>query len=412
MGKLDELIKALQARNEEFALAEHDYQQSATKQRNYDTRRFTGIIPSMIETVVDNVRKKQTAPAHRETLQRALDAAGGVDAKQREIDQLQAMMQQMEEYSTRAETEGLYRQTGMSQPESALMSRGMEIPAGQKPTSRMQDFNFRGTLTPEQQVQFDQSRGGQNINVYTGDKDYVPDTRPGALPNAVMVRPGSAADVKQQVTATKKVKRQAGIQRAGGTVVQDLGRALALMPLMIQNSNDGPGSDVLGANARVVSSKIRGSIEYQINDFIESAKSNIGLDRLQQMRESSPTGGALGQVPFQQQKRLEQVLGNIHVGQPPPVMEANAQRIQNIYFDIMYGSADERAWAVELGDITQEESDQVETLYFDLPFDAQGRPKDKSAATPDGEAKEGDVVHNKKTGETLVLRNGKWRVQQ
>jgi hypothetical protein len=45
----------------------------------------------------------------------------------------------------------------------------------------------------------------------------------------------------------------------------------------------------------------------------------------------------LGQVPFQQQQRLEQLLGSLDITQPQPVLVDNMKRIQNIYLDIIHG---------------------------------------------------------------------------
>jgi hypothetical protein len=92
------------------------------------------------------------------------------------------------------------------------------------------------------------------------------------------------------------------------------------------------------------------------------------------MRENSPTGGALGQVPIQQQKRLEQVLGSLSLGQSPETIEANLKRVINIYIDIVYGSSAERAEAVRSGKMDQATSDQIEAYYHSLPFDPLGRP--------------------------------------
>ena len=222
--------------------------------------------------------------------------------------------------------------------------------------------------------------GGTTVNV--GDRmppDMISDGQGGWIP-----RPGSDTDYKRsrdkmndaqasEKAATTAANRTAGIQRAGGTVVQDLGRAKALITDMVG------GGGVVGANARLAKSKLAGTPEYYVNEFIDSAKSNIGLDKLQQMRESSPSGGALGQVPIQQQLRLEKVLGTADVGMTPAMMDDNISRIQNIYFDIMYGSKPERNLAIEQGKMTQEESDQIDSQYFDLSFDELGMPVEGGA---------------------------------
>jgi len=116
-------------------------------------------------------------------------------------------------------------------------------------------------------------------------------------------------------------------QTAGGTVLQDIGRALE----NVQGSNMASGP--VAGQTRF----IPGSPADVTNRHVQSALSNIGIDQLQSMRDASPTGGALGQIPVQQQKRLEQMLGSLDVTQPDDIMQDNLMRVQNIYNDIVHG---------------------------------------------------------------------------
>jgi hypothetical protein len=155
-------------------------------------------------------------------------------------------------------------------------------------------------------------------------------------------------------------------------------------------------SGVVGANARLALSKVPGTAEYEVSQFIESALSNVGLDRLQLMRETSPTGGALGQVPFQQQQRLEQVLGSLKLGQSPKIIEENMKRVQNIYFDVIYGDKSERAELVRQGKLDKAESERIDSLYHNLSFDETGRAgTGAKKATPQGGASNIDALLEK-----------------
>jgi hypothetical protein len=184
--------------------------------------------------------------------------------------------------------------------------------------------------------------------------------------------PGGPADVEAQEAARKELGRQVQRARAGTTVIQDLQRGLDKFISEVPEIAREPG--IAGANLRLARQVVPGTAEYEIKGFVESALSNVGLDTLQQMRENSPTGGALGQVPIQQQKRLEQVLGSLSLGQSPETIEANLKRVINIYIDIVYGSPAERAEAVRSGKMDQTTSDQIDAYYHSLPFDPLGRP--------------------------------------
>lgn len=187
--------------------------------------------------------------------------------------------------------------------------------------------------------------------------------------------PGGPAALEAEQLGRKAEGAQAQKARAGETVVQDLQRALDLIPeLGILSS----GGGVVGGISRTTQAKVPGSVVNRITQFTESALSNVGLDTLQTMRENSPTGGALGQVPIQQQQRLEQVLGSLNVDQPPEVLEANIKRVINIYTDIIYGDARERQRAVAEGKMTPEQSAEIDSYYYELPFDERGRPVSQS----------------------------------
>jgi len=183
--------------------------------------------------------------------------------------------------------------------------------------------------------------------------------------------PGGPAEQAAAEAERRETGRQTQVERAGQTVIQDLQRALDLIPELGALAG---GEGVVGGVARTGQARIPGTVANRITQFTESALSNVGLDTLQTMRENSPTGGALGQVPVQQQLMLQQVLGSLNINQPPEVLASNIQRVMNIYTDIIYGSPAERDRAVREGRMTPEQSAEIDSFYFQLPFDERGRP--------------------------------------
>jgi len=252
------------------------------------------------------------------------------------------------------------------------------------PTTLMQNVQAAGLQpgTPEyQQAMLQGTRTGTTVNVGQSEYGTIPpgwelitDPQTGAR----SMRPIAGGPVEQEAAALERKAEGAQRQkaRAGATVVQDLQRALDLIPELGALASD---EGVIGGITRTSSAKIPGSVANRITQFTESALSNVGLDTLQTMRENSPTGGALGQVPIQQQQRLEQVLGSLNINQPPAVLEANIKRVMNIYTDIIYGDAAERAEAIEQGRMTPEQSAEIDSYYYDLPFDERGRTIDQQA---------------------------------
>jgi tRNA(Arg) A34 adenosine deaminase TadA len=64
---------------------------------------------------------------------------------------------------------------------------------------------------------------------------------------------------------------------------------------------------------------------------LETIKANLGFDRLQQMRDASPTGGALGQVAIQELVALQSSLASLDIQQTPAQLRANLNKIKGHY---------------------------------------------------------------------------------
>ncbi len=60
---------------------------------------------------------------------------------------------------------------------------------------------------------------------------------------------------------------------------------------------------------------IPGTPQHDAARMVETIKANVGFDRLQQMREASDTGGALGQVSEFENRLLQSTIGNLELSQ-------------------------------------------------------------------------------------------------
>lgn len=210
-----------------------------------------------------------------------------------------------------------------------------------------------------------------DVETGTVPQGYMVQRDENGIPTMVPIQGGPAYQ-KQRDEARKAAVRKTSTQMAGGTVVQDLQRAQDdYLPNLFQDQLPMAGA------MRAASAKIPGTAEHQFGKFIESALSNVGLDALQRIRDGSPTGGALGQVPVQQQMRLEKVLGSLDISQNIDVLKENMDRIHNIYIDIMYGGPEEHLEALKDGTMTPDEIKEIQAMKKELPFDELGRPSKK-----------------------------------
>ncbi len=67
----------------------------------------------------------------------------------------------------------------------------------------------------------------------------------------------------------------------------------------------------------------------ELDNLIKSIRANVGFDKLQTMREVSPTGGALGQVTEKELAFLQAVFGSLEQDQRPENLRYNLERLKD-----------------------------------------------------------------------------------
>ena len=116
--------------------------------------------------------------------------------------------------------------------------------------------------------------------------------------------------------------------RTGGIVLEDIGRFKSL--IKNQDSLD-PVTGWSGSIASMVPASARVDAE----QLASTIKGNVGFDRLQQMRNESPTGGALGAINKQEMDLLSSVLGSLDLSQSETQLLQNLDRLETVYMNIM-----------------------------------------------------------------------------
>lgn len=111
-------------------------------------------------------------------------------------------------------------------------------------------------------------------------------------------------------------------------VLEDIDRAIQ----MAQNSRVGPdAASPLGVTGLgSVLSYIPGTDASDLASTLNTIKANVGFDKLQAMREASPTGGALGQVSERENTLLQSVLGALDQSQTQGQFVQNLQRLRDV----------------------------------------------------------------------------------
>ncbi|XAI96521.1 hypothetical protein [Microcystis phage Mae-JY35] len=166
--------------------------------------------------------------------------------------------------------------------------------------------------------------GSPGLGKLSTDYGYVlgPDGKPRIDPNTGLPMaapvPGSPAARELEQGARQAETRNTQTANSASVVLQDIDRAIE----QVSGWTAGPGSAL---------SVVPGSSARDLSASLDTVKANIGFDRLQQMREASPTGGALGGIAVQELMMLQAVLGSLDQAQSPSQLAANLRRLKEIY---------------------------------------------------------------------------------
>ena len=179
-----------------------------------------------------------------------------------------------------------------------------------------------------------------------------------------------AAEREDRATAA----REEQTQRQGNLVTQEVDRVLNVM-----NTSTLPTTGFGGWVLR----NLPGTAANDINNLLDTIRAESAFGRLQQMREASPTGGALGQVTERELQLLQATIGSLEQSQSGQQFRDNLNRVYNTYLDIIHG----RGNGPERRRLSFEEQPQGPRrgpVRVRTPEEARRLPSGTSILLPDG----------------------------
>lgn len=132
-------------------------------------------------------------------------------------------------------------------------------------------------------------------------------------------------EAEKAVGAEERTKQQAQV---ADIVTTDIDRALKTIDTSIL-----PTTGAVGG----VLSNVGGTAARDLAGLLDTVKANAGFDQLNKMRQSSPTGGALGNVTERELSLLQATIGNLEQSQTADQLKDNLRRVKNTYLDIVHG---------------------------------------------------------------------------
>lgn len=246
--------------------------------------------------------------------------------------------------------------------------------------SAIQEYNFLQSLTPDQKKEwFQNKRGDMSLNL--GNKILVrnPDgtvsesyqvgvnpnndpslkaaqttaqlqARTALEPNLnaqnTMATEGAKVDVDKEKNYSKAKSSINSFEQQVNLVTDNIDKALSTIgPL-----STGYGSYLSG---------VPNSDARKLKNYLDTIKANVGFDKLQNMRDNSPTGGALGQVSENENKLLQAVNGALDPGQSDQLVE-NLQVIKQLYPQVL--AEKKSAFQHDYGDLEASKNQDIQSF--------------------------------------------------
>lgn len=132
----------------------------------------------------------------------------------------------------------------------------------------------------------------------------------------------------------KALKQEAALNHAGKVITD------------VQEANSLVGGMTTGLVGKA-QAFVPGTDAFNLNQRLLTIKANLGFDRLQQMRDASPTGGALGQVAVQELNALQSTVGSLEIGQDRKELAKNLEKIELHYSNWIRTTKGEKPLSIE-----------------------------------------------------------------
>lgn len=223
-----------------------------------------------------------------------------------------------------------------------------EVPKGPTPTDDMREYDMaksQGYTGTFQQYQIDLKKAGATSNTVTvgggpemgklsTDYGYVLDENGNpkidpitGLPTAAPV-PGSPAAIEAAQAADKARMRNEAMVKTAEIVT---GKIQEARDILNQSSALNPAT---GFGAETAAG-IGGTNAANMKAATDTIVASIAFDKLQAMRESSPTGGALGAVSDTEMGLLSAAIASLSQTQSPEQFAKHLDDVERIYGDVM-----------------------------------------------------------------------------
>lgn len=158
----------------------------------------------------------------------------------------------------------------------------------------------------------------------------------------------------------KDEKAEAERKKQQSSFVDEFTKAAAETIKLLPNLPDNPVGAKFGA---VLGEILPGTEQGRVVSRLNTIKANLALDKINQMRAASPTGGAAGTMTVQEWPLFMQEFGSLDAAENKQDLEARLKNASVKLFNRVNGPPEERQSALEKGIITKEQNEIVQKQY-------------------------------------------------
>lgn len=181
---------------------------------------------------------------------------------------------------------------------------------------------------------------------------------------------GGKADIaaqeeqRQQEAAAAEAEQLASKEemRAQQEIVRN-GQAMRLAKDVYDLSLDFTGGALAGKAREFIANQFSASAAGQAQGQLKGIEVSIFVDQLTKMRESSPTGAAVGNVTEGERAALAAAFGALQIGGDPAVLRQNLRAFANAQLDLIYGTPEQLRQAVKDGKIDAATAEKFGARY-------------------------------------------------
>lgn len=231
-------------------------------------------------------------------------------------------------------------------------------------------------------------------NTATQTPGFIPKT--GEVPIGYAPQVGSQGITAAPIPGTPQAQKVREDQLSAVAKDEQTMEGAALVKQYIQDARklvkSAPWYNPAVGLGTVITENVRGSNAANLQQITETIRGNIGFDRLQRMRDESPTGGALGQVAIQELSALQASLGSLANSQSKDQFERNLNRVEALYDRIARKAA----------------AYPNAAKYGFAPPQRQAAPTAPAQAQPAPQIQRGTTAINPQTGERIMFDGSRW----